>query len=84
MKKKYLYSLLALAVSTACQAETFPDPVGPSQSDFGGVGLLQTPNARRQADFSARQRELGRRQRPMWLTDDEFEKLKSYLEKLRS
>ena len=46
MKKKYLYSLLALAVSTACQAETFPDPVGSSQSDFGGVGLLQTPTAR--------------------------------------
>ncbi len=54
------------------------------KSDKKTMGLLQTPNARRQAEFSARQREMGRRQRPMWLTDEEFEKLKSYLEKLRS
>ncbi len=27
--------------SAACHAETYPAPVGPSQSDFGGVGLLQ-------------------------------------------
>ncbi|MDI8841813.1 YjbH domain-containing protein, partial [Salmonella enterica subsp. enterica serovar Anatum] len=27
-------------------ATWFPAPVGPSQSDFGGVGLLQTPTAR--------------------------------------
>ena len=33
-------------VSAACHAETYPAPIGPSQSDFGGVGLLQTPTAR--------------------------------------
>ncbi len=31
---------------TACYGETYPAPIGPSQSDFGGVGLLQTPTAR--------------------------------------
>lgn len=46
MKKNYIYSVLALAVASACHAETLPAPVGPSQSDFGGVGLLQTPTAR--------------------------------------
>ncbi|MCT4707466.1 YjbH domain-containing protein [Enterobacteriaceae bacterium H16N7] len=59
MKNKYIYSLLALAVSTACHAETFPAPIGPSQSDFGGVGLLQTPTARmaRTGEFSANYRD---------------------------
>lgn len=38
--------MLALCVSAACHAETYPAPIGPSQSDFGGVGLLQTPTAR--------------------------------------
>ncbi len=33
-------------MSAACHAESWPDPIGPSQSDFGGVGLLQTPTAR--------------------------------------
>ncbi|MGQ7148667.1 YjbH domain-containing protein, partial [Escherichia sp. SS-MK2] len=39
---------LAIAVSSACHAEvlTYPDPLGSSQSDFGGTGLLQMPNAR--------------------------------------
>ncbi|WP_243689575.1 YjbH domain-containing protein, partial [Cronobacter sakazakii] len=46
MKKHYYFSLLALAVASACHAETYPAPVGPSQSDFGGVGLMQTPTAR--------------------------------------
>ena len=46
MKKTYLLSLLALGISAACHAETYPAPIGPSQSDFGGVGLLQTPTAR--------------------------------------
>lgn len=46
MKKSFVISVLALSVSAACQAETYPAPVGPSQSDFGGVGLLQTPTAR--------------------------------------
>ena len=46
MRKTYLLSLLALGVSVACHGETWPAPIGPSQSDFGGVGLLQTPTAR--------------------------------------
>ncbi|SKC09427.1 Exopolysaccharide biosynthesis protein YbjH [Kosakonia radicincitans] len=46
MKKSFVISLLALGISAACHAESYPDPVGPSQSDFGGVGLLQTPTAR--------------------------------------
>lgn len=46
MKKTHLFSVLALGISAACHAETYPAPVGPSQSDFGGVGLLQTPTAR--------------------------------------
>jgi len=50
MKKTYLYSLLALSVSVACHAQTYPAPVGPSQSDFGGVGLMQTPTARMARD----------------------------------
>lgn len=46
MKKRHLLSLLALGISMACYGETYPAPIGPSQSDFGGVGLLQTPTAR--------------------------------------
>lgn len=54
MKKTYLYSLLAMAVAGASHAETYSDPIGPSQSDFGGVGLMQTPTARmsREGEFS--------------------------------
>lgn len=56
MNKRLLFSLLAVSVAAACQAQadTFPDPVGPSQSDFGGVGLLQVPTARmaREGEFS--------------------------------
>ncbi len=44
--KKTLLSVLALGISAARHAETYPAPIGPSQSDFGGVGLLQTPTAR--------------------------------------
>ena len=42
------FKLPAIAVSSACHAEvlTYPDPLGSSQSDFGGTGLLQMPNAR--------------------------------------
>ncbi len=59
MKTRYLYSFLALAVSAACQAESYPAPVGPSQSDFGGVGLMQTPTARmaREGEFSVNYRD---------------------------
>ncbi|MDV5354206.1 YjbH domain-containing protein [Kosakonia sp. SMBL-WEM22] len=46
MKKSFVISILALGVSAACHAESWPEPIGPSQSDFGGVGLLQTPTAR--------------------------------------
>ncbi|PWW06910.1 YjbH domain-containing protein [Mangrovibacter plantisponsor] len=54
MKKKYLYSLMAMAVATACHAETYVAPDNTTQSDFGGVGLLQTPTARmaREGSFS--------------------------------
>ncbi|MBS6033095.1 MAG: YjbH domain-containing protein [Pantoea sp.] len=61
MKKRYLFSLLAVSVATACQAqaETWPAPVGPSQSDFGGVGLMQVPTARmaREGEFSLNARD---------------------------
>jgi len=50
MKKKYLLSIIALSVATACQAASYPDPIGPSQMDQGGVGLLQTPTARMSKD----------------------------------
>lgn len=54
MKKKYLYSLMAMAVATACHAETYVAPDNTTQSDFGGVGLMQTPTARmaREGSFS--------------------------------
>lgn len=56
MKKRYLLSLLSISVACACQAmaATYPEPVGPSQSDFGGVGLMQVPTARmaREGEFS--------------------------------
>ncbi|WP_414164282.1 YjbH domain-containing protein [Superficieibacter sp. BNK-5] len=61
MNKKYLVSLLAIAVSSACHADvlTYPDPIGPSQSDFGGTGLMQTPNARiaKEGEFSVNYRD---------------------------
>ncbi|HFZ8994538.1 TPA: YjbH domain-containing protein [Citrobacter freundii] len=61
MKKTFLLSCLALAVSSACHAElrTWPDPVGPSQSDFGGTGLMQMPDARlgKQGEFSVNYRD---------------------------
>lgn len=46
--------------------------------------LLRSPGANRQAAYAARQREQGRRQRAMWLSDAEFEALTQYLDKLRS
>ncbi|WP_034946064.1 YjbH domain-containing protein [Erwinia oleae] len=51
MKKTYLFSLLALSVACACQASASDnDLVAPSQSDMGGVGLLQVPTARMAKD----------------------------------
>lgn len=41
MRKTYLLSLLALGISAACHGETYPAPIGPSQSDFGGVGCCK-------------------------------------------
>ena len=54
------------------------------ETDKKTLGLLLTQGARRQADYAARQREQGRRQRTFWLTDEEFEKLKTYIEFQRS
>lgn len=51
-KLKYI----AIFVSgTVCAAESVIDPYGPSQGDFGGVGLLQMPTARmaKTGEFSA-------------------------------
>lgn len=56
MKKRYLLSLLSFSVTCALQAQaaSYPEPVGPSQSDFGGVGLMQVPTARmaKEGEFS--------------------------------
>src|SRR5688572_24975098 len=61
MKPKYLLSLLAVSVvcANAARAQTYDEPLGPSQSDFGGAGLLQTPTARvpKEGEFSANYRD---------------------------
>lgn len=61
MKPKYLLSLLAASVvyANSAQAQTYDEPIGPSQSDFGGAGLLQTPTARipKEGEFSANYRD---------------------------
>lgn len=50
--------LTMVAMSFAClypaRASLYTPPLGPSQSDFGGTGLLQTPTARiaREGEFS--------------------------------
>lgn len=54
------------------------------KADKKTLGLLLTQGAKRQADYAARQREQGRRQRTFWLTDEEFEKLKTHIEFQRS
>ena len=54
------------------------------KTDKKTLGLLLMQGAKRQADYAARQREQGRRQRTFWLTDEEFEKLKTYIEFQRS
>ncbi|HEY0208330.1 YjbH domain-containing protein, partial [Acerihabitans sp.] len=50
MKTQYLLSLIALSVASACQAASYTEPLGPSQMDMGGAGLLQTPTARMAKD----------------------------------
>ena len=61
MKTKMLLSLLAVSVASACQAQaaTWGEPIGPSQSDFGGVGLMQVPTARmaKEGEFSLNYRD---------------------------
>jgi len=56
MKKRYLLSFLSLSIACACQAQAAiaPEPIGPSQSDFGGAGLMQVPTARmsKEGEFS--------------------------------
>ena len=54
------------------------------QSDQKTMDLLRSPGASRAATYRKRQEALGRRQRPMWLTDAEFESLKRLLEELRA
>ena len=55
-----IFSLSALALAISCAVSAEPaserfDRLGPSQSDFGGAGLMQTPTARmaREGEFSA-------------------------------
>ena len=50
------------------------------KADKQTLALLVTQGAKRQADYAARQREQGRRQRTFWLTDEEFEKVRMYIE----
>ena len=45
--------------------------------------LLRSPGAGRQAAYAARQRAAGRRQRSMWLTDDEATVVSALLEQMR-
>lgn len=46
--------------------------------------LLASDNAIRQARFAETQRELGRKARKIWATDDEAEALRLYLEELKA
>ncbi|MGV3344590.1 YjbH domain-containing protein [Enterobacteriaceae bacterium LUAb1] len=61
MKKHYFFSLLSLSAVNLCQAQVpfLQEPAGASQSDFGGVGLMQTPTARmaREGEFSVNARD---------------------------
>ncbi|WP_080697753.1 YjbH domain-containing protein [Aeromonas hydrophila] len=55
-KCKYIAFFVSWVVSGAvCSTESILDSYGPSQGDFGGVGLLQMPTARmaRAGEFSA-------------------------------
>ena len=54
------------------------------QTDQKTMDLLRSPGAARAAAFKKRQVDLGRRQRPLWLTDVEFELLKNVLERFRA
>ena len=54
------------------------------QGDKKTMDLLRSPGAARAASYRVRQEALGRRQRPMWLTDAEFEALKQLLVQMRA
>lgn len=54
------------------------------QSDQKTMDLLKSPGALRAATYRKRQEALGRRQRPMWLTDAEFEAIKRLLDEMRA
>lgn len=54
------------------------------QGDQKTMDLLRSPGAARAASYRLRQEALGRRQRPMWLTDREFDLLKQVLERMRA
>lgn len=53
------------------------------QNDKQTGDLLASPGARRQAAYAERQRAAGRRQRSMWLTDDEAAAVAALLEQMR-
>jgi hypothetical protein len=46
--------------------------------------LLLSPNARRQAEYAARQRALGRKKYSYWMRPDEAEQMAAFLEQLRA
>ena len=54
MKRSYVISALAMAVAAGVQASPYTEPLGPSQGDFGGVGLMQVPTGRmaKEGEFS--------------------------------
>ena len=51
--------------------------------DKSNDNLLRTPAARRQAAYAERQRAAGRRQRAIWLTDDEYQAVQALVGSLR-
>lgn len=53
-------------------------------ADNKTLTLLRSRNLERQAAFKTRQLELGRRQRPLWLTDAELDAVKRLLEHMRA
>ena len=46
--------------------------------------LLLSPNARRQAAYAERQREMGRKKFSYWMRPDEAEQVAAFLEQLRA
>ena len=54
------------------------------QRDNKTMDLLRSQGYDRQKAFKERQAAMGRRQRPLWLTDSEFEMVKQLLDRLRA